>query len=182
MKIHTCNSLKLSASIISLGAFDGVHKGHQKLIDSALRQAEELQIPLVVYTFDPPPRVYFQNVKLLTSLSEKLDRLYRLGVQHTVVAPFDSQYASRKTGQFHKELQELNPVGIWVGKDFKYGFNRQGTVNQLKEQFFVNILDPVRCGSGKIISSTRIRQLFEDKVQTEANQLLGWDKKIDIVE
>ena len=96
---------------MAIGGFDGVHKGHQKLIDSARRHAEKLQLPFVVYTFDPPPRVFFQEVRLLTPLPEKLNRLRRLGVQHVVIAPFDTLYASRKAEEFHDELQKLNPLG-----------------------------------------------------------------------
>ncbi|WP_066255255.1 FAD synthetase family protein [Neobacillus drentensis] len=175
MKIHTYDTLQLSASIVAIGGFDGVHKGHQKLIDSARRHAEKLQLHFVVYTFDPPPRVFFQEVRLLTPLPEKLNRLRRLGVQHVVIAPFDTLYASRKAEEFHDELQKLNPLGIWVGNNFKYGVKRKGNVDLLKEEFAVHILEPVRCASGEIISSSRIRKLFEDKIQSEAKQLLGWD-------
>lgn len=170
MKIHTCDSLKLPASIIAIGAFDGVHRGHQELILSARRQAEDLKVPLVIYTFDPPPKVYFQKVQLLTPLPEKLDKFSRLGVQHVVVAPFGSQYASRNAEYFFDELRELNPKGIWVGSDFRFGANRNGNVDLLSEQFSVHMLEPVRCISGEIISSSRIRQLFN-----EANKLLGWN-------
>lgn len=170
MRIHTCNDLKLPASIIAIGAFDGVHKGHQELILSARLQAEKLQVPFVLYTFDPPPKVYFQKVRLLTSLPEKLERLSRLGVQHVIVAPFDTHYALRKAEEFYEELQALNPKGIWVGSDFRFGINRSGNVDLLRERFPVHLLEPVRCGSGEVISSSRIRQLFN-----EANTLLGWN-------
>ncbi len=160
----------MSASVIAIGAFDGVHRGHQELILNARRQAESLQVPLVLYTFDPPPKVYFQKVRLLTPLPEKLDRLSRLGAQHVVVAPFDSQYASREAGQFFDELQELNPKGIWIGSDFRFGINRTGNVDLLREQFSVHMLELVLCKSGEVISSSRIRQLFN-----EANKLLGWN-------
>jgi riboflavin kinase/FMN adenylyltransferase len=175
LKVYTCESLKLPASVIAIGAFDGVHIGHQKLILNALRQAENLQVPLVVYTFDPPPRVFFQHVHLLTPLPEKLNRLRQLGVQNVIVAPFDSQYASQGAECFLKELQELSPVGIWVGGDFRFGADRTGSVDTLKKHFPVHVLEPVKCKSGEVISSSRIRQLLKDNIPSEAYQLLGWD-------
>lgn len=87
-----------------------------------------------------------------------------------IVAPFDTHYASREVEEFYDELQALNPKGIWVGDDFRFGVNRTGNVDLLGERFPVHLLEPVRCGSGEIISSSRIRQLFN-----EADTLLGWN-------
>lgn len=151
LTVHFGNSLSLPVSVIAIGAFDGVHRGHQKLIDSALQQANELQVPLVVYTFDPPPKVYFQNAMRLTSLMEKLYRFDRLGAHYVVVEHFDILYSSRGAEDFHTNIRKLNPLGIWVGSDFMYGVNRQGNVNTLGQHFSVHTVEPVCCDSGEVI-------------------------------
>lgn len=174
MQIFSCDSLKLPASVLAIGAFDGVHRGHQQLIRKAKTQADWMQVPLVVYTFDPPPRVYFQKKLQLASLPEKLERLRRLGVDHTVVAPFDTFYASREAEVFLDEIHTMNPVSIWVGKDFKFGANRNGNIDTLKQNFQINSLDLVCCQDGEIISSTRIRHLIANNMTAKAEQLLGW--------
>ncbi|RST77141.1 FAD synthetase family protein [Siminovitchia acidinfaciens] len=174
MRIYSCDTLNLTASVLVIGAFDGVHRGHQQLIRQAKTQADWMQVPLVVYTFDPPPRVHFQKKLQLASLPVKLERLQRLDVDHTVVAPFDSFYASREAKVFLNEIRNMNPLSIWVGKDFKFGVNRNGDIDTLKQNFHVNSLDLVCCQDGEIISSTRIRHLIANNMTAKAEQLLGW--------
>lgn len=174
MKIYRSSSLKLSSSVLVIGAFDGVHKGHQKLIESAKYEAEKLHVPLVAYTFDPPPRVYFQKKMQLVPLEEKLNRLYKMGVNHTIVATFNAEYAALSTEHFYKEIKRLNPLHIWVGKDFRFGAGRKGDISSLQQHFTVHSLDPICCSEGEIISSTRIRQLISQNMKLEAQQLLGW--------
>ena len=165
----------VSASVVSIGAFDGVHRGHQKLIRQALEHAEELRVPLIVYTFDPPPKVYFQKMMRLCSLEEQLERFARLGVRHVVVQPFDSQYLRREAEDFHRDLEALNPLALWVGPDFRYGSQRKGDINTLRNRFNVRVLEPVRCGFGEVISSSRIRSLLQNNQQAAAYDLLGWE-------
>lgn len=174
MIVHSDQSLHLPAAVLTIGALDGVHIGHQTLINMAKRRAEELKVPLVVYTFDPPPKVYFLNKKFLTTLPEKLKRLSILGADHVVVASFDSGYLNREASSFLAELSLLNPMEIWTGPDFHFGKNKQGDVSTLKERFTVHVLEPVRCRLGDIVSSSRIRTLIEEKRYLEAELLLGW--------
>lgn len=172
--VHSDQSLHLPASVLTIGALDGVHMGHQTLINTAKKRAKELNVPLVVYTFDPPPKVYFLNKRFLTTLPEKLKRLSILGANHVVVASFDSDYVQRDASSFLDELQGLNPMEIWTGSDFHFGKNKQGNVHTLCDRFSVHVLDPVRCYQGEIISSSRIRTLIEEKRFLEAELLLGW--------
>lgn len=174
MKVHPYQSLQLPESVLAVGAFDGVHKGHQKLIESARQQASILGVPLVVYTFDPPPRVHFQQAMQLTTVEEKVERLAKMGVDHVIVAPFDSVYAARAAEQFYEEIEQIHPNGIWVGTDFRFGAGRQGDIHSLRERFHVHTLEPVCCAKGEVISSTRIRKLMMANMQLKAEQLLGW--------
>ncbi|MCL6442261.1 MAG: FAD synthetase family protein [Alicyclobacillus sp.] len=174
MLVHAPKTVQLEACILTIGALDGVHLGHQALIRQGLRRARELGVPFVVYTFDPPPKVYFQRVQLLSPLPEKLEKLGCLGVDHAVVAPFGPEYATLSAGEFMNEIGELHPVEIWEGMDFRFGSDREGDAELLKTRFQVHIVDPVCCREGKVISSTRIRHLFQENRNAEAQELMGW--------
>jgi riboflavin kinase/FMN adenylyltransferase len=166
--------LQLSKSVLTIGALDGVHRGHQALINRARNHANDLGVPLVVYTFDPPPKVYFKNTILLTPLSEKIKRLKILGVDHVIVASFDANYIGREVNAFINELSDINPLEVYEGSDFKFGKNRKGDINTLREHFSVNVIEPIRCSTGIIISSSRIRNLIMQDSILQAEQLLGW--------
>ncbi|WP_240375862.1 FAD synthetase family protein [Bacillus piscicola] len=174
MEVHRAETLQLPASLLTIGALDGIHLGHQALINHARKRAERFNVPLVVYTFDPPPKVYFQHSKLLTPLPEKLKRLEKMGVEHVVIASFDAKFLSKGTDAFIKEIKCLNPVEIWEGSDFRFGRNRDGDIHLLRKHFSVGIFEPVRCNAGEIISSTRIRKLLSNDSMEKAEQLLGW--------
>lgn len=173
MKIHGINELTLAQSIVTIGAFDGIHLGHQTLINKAKSRAEFFNIPLVVYTFDPPPKVYFQKADILTSLPEKKQFLEALGVCHTIFAPFNEKYASRSVEEFIEELASINPQEIWVGPDFQFGNGKTGTIEDLDRAFTAYQHPVVLCQRGERISSTRIRNLFQSEEIEQANNLLG---------
>lgn len=174
MKVHADRTLQLSKSVLTIGALDGVHRGHQALINRARNHANELEVPLVVYTFEPPPKVYFKNTIQLTPLSEKINRLKCLGADHVIVASFNANFIARGVNAFLSELSYLNPLEVYEGSDFKFGKNREGDINTLRERFSVNVIEPVRCSTGTIISSSRIRNLIMQEKILQAEQLLGW--------
>ncbi|RXT13475.1 FAD synthetase [Ammoniphilus sp. CFH 90114] len=174
MKTHAEGSLFLTASIVAIGAFDGVHQGHQAVIREAVNRSRELKVPSVVFTFDPPPRNYFQGVQMLTPIDEKLQRLAELGVEHAIVAKFNTSYAKRSSSRFIQGLARLNPLEIMVGEDFRFGRNREGDVSLLSQFFQVQVTEPVCCSGGKRISSTRIRELIAQGDLQQSHSLLGW--------
>ncbi|WP_153722029.1 adenylyltransferase/cytidyltransferase family protein [Sporosarcina cascadiensis] len=176
MQVHKSKTLKLPECVLTVGALDGLHIGHQTLLKHARKQADKLGVPLVVYTFDPPPKVFFQHVKLLTPLPEKLAMLDGLDVDHVVIAQFSAEYISQGVEQFLQELTYLNPLEICEGHDFRFGRGREGNVHTLRKYYNVFILEPVVCSEGKTISSTRIRALFQMGEFEEANRLLGWNR------
>ncbi|MCG7334917.1 FAD synthetase family protein [Sporosarcina sp. ACRSM] len=173
MKVFQNNQLKLEQSVVTIGAFDGIHRGHQALIKKAKSQAELYKVPLVVYTFDPPPKVFFQNQPLLTSLPEKRRFLKELGVCYTVFASFDEVYASRGVQDFIDELSDVNPKEIWVGPGFNFAKGKSGTIADLDNAFKAYQHPAVKCPEGEVISSTRIRNLLQHKEVEKAYSLLG---------
>ncbi|NWK70155.1 FAD synthetase family protein [Bacillus paramycoides] len=167
----------LKRSIVSIGAFDGVHKGHQVVIKNAIHRAKELKITNVVYTFDPPPRSYFQGTRILTPIDEKVKRLQNLGVEHIVAIRFDESYVTKRASYFVKELQRLCPVEIYIGQDFRFGKNREGDIELLREHFNISIVEDVCCEEGERISSTRIRNHVCQGELQKSSSLLGWSFK-----
>lgn len=176
MKTLQYGSLDLPESAIAIGAFDGVHKGHQEVIKTAVDKAKSSNIASVVYTFDPPPRNFFQGVQILTAIDEKVERIEKLGVDYVVVARFDEWYSNRPPNEFIRELKRLHPKEIIIGADFRFGKKREGDVALLKNYFPVHVSDPVYCKSGKLISSTRIRQLLSEGDFQQSYTLLGWER------
>ena len=174
MEVHTAGSLTLPKSIIAIGAFDGIHRGHQAVIRETVKQSKAENIPSVVYTFDPPPRAFFQHAYILTSVEEKIRKLQALGVDHVIIAPFNRTYVNRSSHSFIKELKGVNPIHIRVGEDFRFGNNREGDVTLLKRYFNVQPIPTVCCMRGKRISSTRIRQLILKGDYKQTEPLLGW--------
>ena len=173
MRLHGEGGLRLDASVVAIGAFDGVHRGHQSVIRQAVATARALGVPAVVYTFDPPPKAVFAGARVLTPIEEKLRRMAGLGVHHAVVAGFDRAYASRPAASFLDELSALHPAEVRVGADFRFGAGRAGDVTMLRRHFHVSVVDSVRCESGEIISSTRIRNLIARGDTGLASHLLG---------
>ncbi|PAE26581.1 FAD synthetase family protein [Bacillus sp. 7894-2] len=174
METHIYSSLALPCSVIAVGAFDGVHRGHQEVIKQAVKRGKFLNAPSLVYTFDPPPRVYFQGAYMLSSIQEKLPKLEVLGVDKVVIARFDHVYAQASAEEFIETLSKLNPLEIIVGEDFRFGRNRDGDIHLLQKYFTVRVIEPVCCSSGNRISSTRIRQLLSRGEVQSSHSLLGW--------
>lgn len=164
----------LHHSILAIGAFDGVHIGHQTLIRKLVEHSKQMGVPSVVYTFDPPPRVFFRNARQLTSIEEKVNRIAKLGVDHIVIAQFDESYLRSNASQFIKSLFRINPVEVIVGRDFHFGKNRSGGMKDLQEHFKVTLHETICCEEGEVISSTRIRELIAHGNDREAQSLLNW--------
>lgn len=174
-QVHSAETLRLPGSVMTIGAFDGVHRGHQALIRKAVTRAGQLEVPTVVYTFDLPPRVRLQNVLLLTSLPEKLRRFRVSGFDHVIVARFDAEYRARSVQVFLEETAALNPLEMWVGSGFHFGRDRVGDVSTLGAHFTVRVLEPVRCRKDEVISSSQVRALLAQGALDEAQTLLGWE-------
>lgn len=173
---------KMPASVLALGVFDGLHRGHQYLIRQMIRQAKAKKAPSVVMTFFPHPVNVLNprvNVPLLVPLKYRLALIERLGADITCVVNFTKEF-SRLTPRLFVEkyvVGKINPKEIFVGQNFRFGRNRGGTVNFLKAQgrhygFCVRAVSSLK-DSGDVISSSRIRALVLDGDVSRAGGLLG---------
>lgn len=163
---------KLAGSVVAVGAFDGVHRGHRTLIAQAIASAADRAVPSVVWTFDPPPKVFFRSAIQLMSIYKKLEVLQGLRPDMIVVSRFDAAFRKRSAEDFIDAMATIAPLEIHVGPDFRFGVRQSGNVDKLKEHFTVRVLDLVLCQQGEAISSSRIRKLLQENDLHTAQSLL----------
>jgi riboflavin kinase/FMN adenylyltransferase len=174
-------SRKLANAVVTIGNFDGVHVGHRAIMEIVTARAAARRGEAVVYTFDPHPRKVLQPGRapgLLTTLEQKLERLAELGVDVVVVEPFVAGFASLSPERFVREIlhARLAPVEVYVGYDFRFGKDREGSMRLLTELgphlgFSVTIVSEVTV-DGRDVNSTRIRALLGEGRVEEAALLL----------
>jgi riboflavin kinase/FMN adenylyltransferase len=167
---------------VTIGNFDGVHLGHQALIDSAARWAEPERGHTVVLTLDPHPARLLDPARApatLTTLDQKGELLAALGVDAFVVLPFTAALARRPPEEFVREVlvEALEAKRVVVGEDFRFGHQRRGDVTALEALgarlgFGVQSVAPVVHG-GRPVSSSRVREALARGQVEEARGLLG---------
>lgn len=178
---------KLHGGVVVIGNFDGVHKGHQIVLRTAVgiaEQAGEDKNPFVM-TFEPHPRTVFnpsEPVFRLTSIATK-ERLFgALGLQGTVVVPFDTKFASMEPDDFVVRLlvDHLKVSHCVVGYDFHFGKNRKGSPEFLIQQgkeygFGVSVVPAQRDATGELTySSSQVRTFLSRGEIEKANSILGY--------
>jgi len=173
---------KLKNPAITIGNFDGVHKGHQALFQRVKQLAEELNGESVVVTFDPHPlEVLFPKKapSFITSHRHKLDLIASCGIDATIIIPFDHEFSRMSAREFVEAVlvEKIGARAIVVGHDYRFGHSREGDIAFLKklgEQygFKVQIVTGLRVND-TVVSSTAIRQMIVSGNIKEANRLLG---------
>lgn len=172
-----------SPTIVTIGTFDGVHFGHQKILTRLKELKEKTGLKTVVLTFEPHPRkVLFpeqKDLKLITFIDEKLELLDKYGVDVTVVYPFTKKFSETDSPFYIEEvlLRSLNVKHLVIGYDHKFGKNRSGDISTLKEiakegLFTVDEISAIDIDS-IAISSTKIRKALEEGNIELANEFLG---------
>jgi riboflavin kinase/FMN adenylyltransferase len=174
--------------VVALGNFDGLHRGHQRLIDEVRREARERAGTSVIVIFDPhPPRVLRpdKSPALLMTLDQKLEAFERAGVDAVAIVRFTRELSLWPPELFVETvlIDWLRAAEVWVGANFLFGHNRAGTFTLLKaigedRGFRVEKIDPVRY-KDFVVSSTRIRHLVAEGRVDEAGSLLGHHYFID---
>lgn len=165
--------------VLTLGFFDGVHLGHQKVIQQAKEIAVQKGLALAVMSFNQHPSVVFKksdNVSYLTLRAEKEKLLANLGVDIFYIVNFTSQFSKLTPEQFEQQyIKDLNAKVVVAGFDYRYGCHASGCLEDFSKKqsdILVHIVDQKQLADEKI-SSTRIRQALTDGNVTLANELLG---------
>jgi riboflavin kinase / FMN adenylyltransferase len=174
--------------VLALGNFDGLHRGHMKIIDRVRRRAGERGGTPCAMTFDPhPPRVVRPDKAppLLMTTTQRLDALARAGMQGVAVVRFTREVSQWDPETFVRSVivEWLRVVEVWVGANFLFGHDRAGTFSMLRTLgarygFRAEKIDPVRYKEF-VVSSTRIRRLVSEARVDEAGALLGHHYFID---
>ena len=168
-------------TVLTLGTFDGIHIGHQKIIEKVVRNAVEKKSRNFLITFDPHPRIVLSKdkIKLLTSFKEKIEIIKSLGIENLLVIKFTETFSQLSSEEFvEKYIVGLIGVKeIIIGHDHHFGKGRGGDQQTLSEMgkefdFSVSVVDPVN-KNGIIVSSTKIRNYLNDGNIKVANSLLN---------
>jgi riboflavin kinase / FMN adenylyltransferase len=178
---------KLHRPVVALGTFDGVHVGHKKVIEAAIKHARELSAHSAVITFDPHPQTVVapeRGLRLLTTLQEREELLASLGVDAVVVSIFTKKLQKLTYPQYVERylVKKLGVRHVFVGYDYKFGRGRSGGAVALRKLgarygFGVTVIAPVKVGR-QIVKSGLIRELISRGDFTAALKLLGHPYRI----
>ena len=187
--IRDSDDQRIEASVLTTGAFDGVHRGHQMVIKEVIARAEARGVESAVVTFDVHPATVVRPEsapKLLTRLTRKLELLEDLGIDVVYVIEFDEDRATTSAAEFVADVfvDRLGAKEILVGSDFNFGKGREGTVDFLHEQgkvhgFVVDGLElmqrdiPESEVANEPVSSTAVRRALVGGDVETASQMLG---------
>lgn len=167
-------------TVISFGKFDGLHRGHELLMDYMIEK-RKAGLKTVVFTFDiPPGKLIYQNEgKVITTNEEKMHVFERIGVDYLVECPFVPEIMCMKPENFiHKIVTEMSVRCMVAGRDFHFGHNREGNFHTLERyakelSYEVAIMEKIQY-EGRDISSTFVREEIANGNIGKANHLLGY--------
>lgn len=178
------NNISVSKPVVTIGTFDGVHLGHHKVLDKLKEIADQTGGESVVFTFYPHPRQVLtpdeHNLRLLTTLDEKIELLSQAGIDHLIVYPFTLEFAKLSYSEFVKSVlvDQIHTSTLVVGYDHRFGKNREGSYDDLKkcaDLYGFNIVKlDVLLEDEVNISSTRIRNALESGDIRQATRYLGY--------
>lgn len=177
-------------TVLTIGSFDGVHCGHQKILERLAQLAQSIDSQSVVITFHPHPRLVVSaskpsvevandSLKLLTTTEEKVDLFEKYGVDNVVVVPFNKEFAEQSPDDYIKNflVKNFNPTYIVIGYDHRFGANRRGDITYLKKfesEYGYEVIEIEQQLIQELeVSSTKIRQALEIGDVNAANKLLG---------
>jgi riboflavin kinase/FMN adenylyltransferase len=174
----------LTKSVVTIGNFDGVHRGHQEILRLAGEKARAVGGSVVAYTFKPHPHVALRPggqaaVQLLTTYDERAELLLKHGAALVIEEPFTREFSTIAAEQFFREIlvTKLSASAIVVGYDFAFGKERQGSLDSLRKlcaecAMDLTVVPPHREGA-EVVSSSRIRQHLLNGDVEAAGRLLG---------
>lgn len=181
---HNIENFKAVKPVVTIGTFDGVHLGHREVIAQLKRIAQENGGESVIFTFYPHPRLVVtpdkSNLRLLTTLDEKIEQFERSGIDHLVVYPFTKAFADLSYREFINNIliEKMGLHTLVVGHDHHLGKNREGTFENIvamsaSHGFEVKKIEAFMADNINI-SSSKIRKALQNGEIEKANQYLGY--------
>ena len=182
--IHsTSNFPPHKKSFVTIGTFDGVHVGHQKILQNLIRSAKKENAKSALLTFFPHPRMVLQKnvtIELLNTIDEKSKLLEDIGLDYLLVHPFNKAFSRLTALDFVRDIliNQLNAKKLIIGYDHHFGKNREGNINQLRE--YSQLFDfkvqeiPAHDIDDVAVSSTKIRTALHNGLLKTANKYLGY--------
>jgi riboflavin kinase/FMN adenylyltransferase len=177
----------LTKPVLTIGNFDGVHKGHLALFDKVKERAKAIAGQSVVMTFEPHPLKIMRPAngpQLITHTGQKLELIEKAGIDVIVCVSFDREFAAIPARDFVNSIlvKKIGIKEIVVGYDYTFGHNREGDINLLREigndfGFVVHLVGPIEIDH-TLVSSTSIRRLVQEGRLEEARVLLGRDFEV----
>lgn len=169
--------------VLTIGTFDGVHIGHQKIIDQLNAEAKKIGGESVLFTFYPHPRMILNpdshGLKLIQTQEEKLKKLKKMGLQNIIVFPFTIEFSKLSALEFVKDylVDQLHVKKLVIGYDHQFGKNREGSITFLKEissKYNFEVIEiPAQDIDEVNVSSTKIREALTNGNVELANEYLG---------
>ena len=185
MKLHTnLEHFKARKPVVTIGTFDGVHLGHQKVILRLQEFAKQHDGETIIFTFHTHPRLITSpnenNLRLLTTLNEKIKLFEKYGIDHLIIYTFDKSFSELTYSEFVEKLlvDKIGTHCLVVGYDHKFGKNREGGFDYLKKcaekfKFEIERLDALLVEEDSV-SSTKIRNALQNGEIEKANHYLGY--------
>jgi riboflavin kinase / FMN adenylyltransferase len=172
-------------AVVTIGTFDGVHTGHQEIIQQLKDEAAKIDGEAVIITFHPHPRKVIgassKEIKLINTLEEKTALLAAKGIDHLVIVPFTQAFSELTAEEYVRDflIAKFHPHTIIIGYDHRFGKGRKGDYHLLEDcsSIYSYILKeiPVHVLNAVSVSSTRIREAIAHAEIESANKLLGYD-------
>jgi riboflavin kinase/FMN adenylyltransferase len=166
--------------IASIGGFDGIHLGHQKIIHNIAKKAKKKGVKSAIITFNPLPKIYFSNKNFeVISIYEKINFLRKFDIDYLIILRFNKNLISMSAQDFIEEIliKKLNIKSLTVGDDFKFGKNQSGNIEDLENYaskgFFNLNIENKQCIENTRISSTLIRDAVASNDFALASKMLG---------
>ena len=187
MQIHRdiANLPQFKNAVITIGTFDGVHLGHRQIIDNLKKEAATANGESVIITFHPHPRKVVSSVitgvRLINTLSERIELLEKTGIDHLVIVPFTDYFANQTAEEYIQDflVEKFKPHTIIIGYDHRFGKERSGDYKLMEEKALIynyrlkeipeHILNAIK------VSSTNIRNAILHSNVDEANNFLGYN-------
>ncbi len=175
---------KIHNAVVTIGTFDGVHIGHQKIISRLIEVAKQKKGETVILTFFPHPRMILHpedlDIKLISTLEEKAERLEKLGIDHLIITPFTRDFSNLSPQEYIKEVlvDKIGTKQIIIGYDHRFGKDRKGGLEQLQEyasEFGFEVEEiPEQDINDVAVSSTKIRNAVLSGDVKTAIEFLGY--------